>query len=111
MRFSHVMPDGSLAIIYLSERYAVDSDEAAYFLLKTCFELHRSEFETPTMINGVRRFSMHFDDYTGPRDWVTRALPDAEVLPDRSRRNAWRERTIQGRREIFVDETIPREPQ
>lgn len=111
-RFCHTMPDGSLAIISLSERYAVDSDETAYFLLKTCFELHRPEMVKPGLEGEaleIWRAILHFDDYDGPRDWMCRPIPDTEILPDYdpARRHAWRERWVAGRLQIVDDGTIP----
>lgn len=100
--FSHVLTDGSIAIISLSDRYLGDSVKTEYFLLKTCYELHK-RFDP----DFTKDAGQHFDDYTDPRDWVVREIQPADLPPRGSRRHAWREREVAGRKEIFDDLTIP----
>lgn len=104
--FSHVMPDGSVAIISLREGSPA---QEVRWLAKTCFELHRSELVNPLLIGEeleVWQMNVHFDDYQDPSVRVTREITGQE-LPDRARRHAWREGYRRGVLAIYDDRTIP----
>lgn len=90
------LPDGTLAIIHVAEGTAA---QEARWLEKTLFEINR-------IASGIDP-SVHFDDYRAPRPWTARLINLEDIPTDRSRRHAWRERTVGGKPEIFDDTRIP----